>query len=77
MHMIMRGDWLKSIGDSQIREIVVANDFKLQVIEAGNIDVQVNLNGNVKTIQIKEVLHVPNLSTNLLSNCTEGLRCGV
>ncbi|XP_046472611.1 uncharacterized protein [Neodiprion pinetum] len=67
MHMTMRGDWFKSTGDSQIKEIVVANDSKLQVTEKGNVEVQLSLNGDVKTIEIKEVLHVPNLSTNLLS----------
>lgn len=67
-HMSMRDDWMESKYDHDISEITVANDSKLNVKSAGKIVMKTDGDGNSsKLLPINDVLHVPDLSANLLS----------
>ncbi|KAG5872657.1 hypothetical protein JTB14_029698 [Gonioctena quinquepunctata] len=67
LHMTMPDHWLEHKVSPEVKEIVVANNSKLQVTAMGPINLRICLNGSVENIQIKNVLLVPRLSTNLLS----------
>ncbi|KAG5884554.1 hypothetical protein JTB14_015689 [Gonioctena quinquepunctata] len=67
MHMTMRDDWLKHKVSPEVKEIVLDNNSKLQVTAMGTINFRIYSNGSVENIQIRNVLLVPGLSTNLLS----------
>lgn len=62
-HMTPNGSLLSNKQDSQIKEIVAANNEKMQVNSVGKALLKLNEN----EIEVKNVLHVPNLSVNLLS----------
>ncbi|KAJ6641785.1 Retrovirus-related Pol polyprotein from transposon TNT 1-94 [Pseudolycoriella hygida] len=66
-HMSPREDWLTSQINKPIDHIVTANDAKLEVKSAGVVQVNVSCNDVNNEISINNVLHVPNLSSNLLS----------
>ena len=54
---------LNKIKSSSIKQIISANDARLKVKGVGNTSIKINNNN----IDVNEVLHVPNLATNLLS----------
>lgn len=62
-HMTPHGQLLKNIKPTNVYEIMSANSAKMNVKGAG----KTTLNTNGKEIVVKEVLHVPALSANLLS----------
>lgn len=65
--MTGRNDWIKETSDAIIDEIMVANNAKMKVISTGKVLMNVDCEGEVKTIPVNNVLHVPDLSVNLLS----------
>lgn len=67
MHMTMREDWLENKTAPEVQEIVVANNSVIPVAAAGTVNIDVFVNNIVSSIEIRNVQHVPNLSTNLLS----------
>lgn len=66
-HLTMRDDWMSSKQESEIKEILVANNSKLQVDTEGEVIVNVKCNGSVDAVPVKNVQFVPELSANLLS----------
>lgn len=62
-HMTPNKNWLLDLKKSPISEIVAANNDKMPVNGTGSVKLRLNEN----EIEVKEVLHVPNLTTNLLS----------
>ncbi len=62
-HMTPHLDLIYNHKPSHIKEIVVANNSKLSVNCSGKSTLQINQEG----IEVRDVLHVPNLATNLLS----------
>lgn len=67
-HLTMRDDWLYDITAPPISSIRIANDKMLEVKSSGKVNLNVvDKMGNVQTIQVKNVLFVPELATNLLS----------
>ncbi|CAH2102026.1 unnamed protein product [Euphydryas editha] len=67
MHMTMRQDWLYDDVPPPITSIKIANDKMLPVKRCGKVDLQVITNKGKQTVQIKNVMYVPELATNLLS----------
>lgn len=68
MHMTMHSDWLYDIIPPPINTIKVADDKKLLVKSCGKVNLNViGSNGKMNTIQVKDVLYIPGLATNLLS----------
>ncbi|KAJ6642522.1 Thymus-specific serine protease [Pseudolycoriella hygida] len=66
-HMSPRADWMKNPLNKPIDHIVAANNEKLKVKAAGVVEVNVSIDGVENEISIRNVLHVPDLSSNLLS----------
>lgn len=66
-HMSPRNDWIEFPMAKPIDHIVAANNAKLAVKSAGVVNVDVSLNGVNNQVSIDNVLHVPDLSSNLLS----------
>ncbi|KAJ6645270.1 hypothetical protein Bhyg_00474 [Pseudolycoriella hygida] len=66
-HMSPRADWMKNPLNKPIDHIVAANNEKLEVKAAGVVEVNVSIDGVENEISIRNVLHVPDLSSNLLS----------
>lgn len=62
-HMTPRGDYITSKKQSQIAEIVAANNSRMKVKNSGELKVRIQDN----EIDVSDVLHVPELSANLLS----------
>ncbi|CAK1547641.1 unnamed protein product [Leptosia nina] len=68
MHMTMNKDWIYDEIQPPIKTIRVANNKELRVESCGKVNIHVkNKNGSTNSIQVKNVLYVPELSTNLLS----------
>lgn len=68
MHMTMRQDWLYDESSPPITSIRIADDKTLAVKSCGKIDLRIcNSNGKSQTIQVTNVLYVPELASNLLS----------
>lgn len=62
-HMTPHDDILRNVRNTDVNHVIAANDSKMTVKKAG--DAEVNFDGN--EIEIKNVLHVPDLMVNLLS----------
>lgn len=68
MHMTMHRDWLTDITASPVPSIRIANNKELKVECCGNVCIKVKAHdGNTDLIQVRNVLFVPELKTNLLS----------
>lgn len=68
MHMTMKQNWLYDEVPPPIKCIKIADDKMLPVESCGKIDLNiVGKDGRRQTIQVKNVLYVPELATNLLS----------
>ncbi|KAG7302210.1 hypothetical protein JYU34_013686 [Plutella xylostella] len=68
MHMTMHKDWLEDISTSNVKSIRIADNKVLHVEGCGNVTINVpDEQGSVSKIQVRNVLYVPDLSTNLLS----------
>lgn len=66
-HMTMHEDWItghRKYGNTNIR---AANNEVMNVSCSGDVNFNVKLNGKICEVQMKEVLCVPRLTTNLLS----------
>ncbi len=61
--MTPNSDYMHSIHDAQVSHIITANNSKVEVTGIGKINMKIC---NTK-INLNEVLHVPNISANLLS----------
>lgn len=67
-HMTMHRNWLNNICKPPNRDIIVANNEHIPISGVGSLNLSVyTANNNVSNIEVTEVLHVPDLSTNLLS----------
>lgn len=66
-HMNMRNDWMRNKSVKPISEILVTNNSKMSVESVGSVLVDVDRAGDYCTIPVNGVLHVPDLSINLLS----------
>lgn len=66
-HMTPRSDWIKDKYKHSISEITVANDMKLNVTSAGKVVMKIEHSDSSDFLPINGVLHVPDLSANLLS----------
>lgn len=58
---------MQNIAEPIIDEISVANNAKLRVKSTGKVLMNIDCEGETKTIPVNDVLHVPDLSVNLLS----------
>lgn len=68
MHMTMHRDWLTEIKPASVPNIRIANNKVLKVECCGNVCIKVKAkDGSTDLIQVKNVLYVPELKTNLLS----------
>lgn len=68
MHMTMHRDWLTDLRSSSVSSIKIANNKVLKVECCGNICLKVKAkDGIINSIQVRNVLYVPELKTNLLS----------
>ncbi|CAG4958833.1 unnamed protein product [Colias eurytheme] len=68
MHMTMHRDWLTDITVSPVPSIRIANNKELKVECCGNVCIKVKAHdGSTDSIQVRNVLFVPELKTNLLS----------
>lgn len=67
-HMSMRDDWMTNKSHQKpISDILVANNSSMSVNSVGQILLDVDSNGKCYTVPINDVLHIPDLSINLLS----------
>lgn len=64
MHMTSRIDWMYNVTESSVKNITVANREPLAVNGVGCVNIQLSQENK---IQVKNVLFVPGLATNLLS----------
>lgn len=62
-HMTPHHEWLRNVRPSTTKQISVANNQKMDVDTVG--DMTINING--RSIDVKDVLCVPDLAANLLS----------
>lgn len=67
MHMSRRSDWMYDEQPPPIPRITVANSEAIPVQSMGKVNIQTNLNKNEYRIQVRNVLYIPDLTTNLLS----------
>ncbi|KAL0893362.1 hypothetical protein ABMA27_014949 [Loxostege sticticalis] len=68
MHLTMHRDWLENLKTPPITNIRIADNKLLKVESCGNVSMQVSDGkGGYNKIQVRNVLYVPDLSTNLLS----------
>lgn len=68
MHMTRRSDWLYEIKTPPIQSIKVANNSAVTVQKMGNLDLNLCCDdGKVNPVQVRDILFIPELSTNLLS----------
>jgi len=64
----MDDEWLNGKSSSTGEQVITANKDKLSALSTGDIDLQIiNEDEDVSTIKVKDVLHVPGISANLLS----------
>lgn len=66
-HMTMRENWLKEKCAATVDKILAANNSVMEVKSTGQVNVQIVCKDEVKQITVNNVLHVPDLSVNLLS----------
>jgi len=64
--MTARADWLEEKKTIE-STVMIANNERLNAISKGKAKINMTIQGQRKTINIEEVLHVPKLATNLLS----------
>lgn len=62
-HMTPNKNYISNVNNSSIGHIISANNAKLKVMNSGNVTLSLNEN----EMNLKNVLHVPELSANLLS----------
>lgn len=67
MHMCSNKDWMYDVSEPSVKTITVTNREPLSVKGIGSI--YINISQNSK-IQVRNVLYVPGLATNLLSVST-------
>ncbi|KAJ0169236.1 hypothetical protein K1T71_015266 [Dendrolimus kikuchii] len=68
MHMTMNKDWIYDEKMPPIDNIKVANNKVLKVASCGKVNLNIiQPKGITSTIQVNDVLYIPELSTNLLS----------
>lgn len=67
MHMTVHRDWLDSEEASPVQSIRITDNKSLRVECSCNVTVRIPSENGFKTIQVKNVLYIPELSTNLLS----------
>lgn len=67
VHLTPREDWIKNASYEQGREIIVANNEKVQALCSGDVRIITNTNERDYEICVENVLCVPSLTTNLLS----------
>lgn len=67
-HMTRNGDWLKNVRVSPNSEIVVANNYRISMEAIGDIKLSVRGDKSVEMIEIKNVLHVPEIKETWLSS---------
>lgn len=62
-HMTSHEDWLSELRSTSVKEIVTANNKKMAVSGTGKVVLRVN----DEDVGVKDVLYVPELTTNILS----------
>lgn len=67
MHMTRRSDWMYDEQPPPIHRITVANSEAIPVQSMGKVNIQTKLNKVEHQIQVRNVLFIPELTTNLLS----------
>lgn len=67
VHMTANRDSLRDMRKHEIKEIVVANKTSMPVMCAGDTLLTTCVNNDQFDIRVKNVLYIPNLTTNLLS----------
>lgn len=68
MHMTMHRDWLDCETSPPVQNIRIADNKFLRVESCGDVTIKIpDENGKSCSVQVKNVLYVPELSTNLLS----------
>lgn len=68
MHMTPHKEWLEDITPPPVTSIRIANDKVLRVESCGNVTIRLlDTHGNINKIQVRNVIYVPELSTNLIS----------
>jgi transposase InsO family protein len=68
MHMTTHKEWLEDKTAPPVTSIRIANDKILRVECCGNVTIRVpDTRGNINKIQVRNVIYVPELSTNLIS----------
>lgn len=68
VHLTARGDWLEEVlMEPELSEVVVANKSRAPVVSVGNVHLTTLVNDIEHDVVVKNVLHVPELTTNLLS----------
>lgn len=65
--MSPRDDWMVNSRQRPIDRILVANNSTMQVHSTGDVTMDINCNGTESQVSISNVLHVKDLSSNLLS----------
>ncbi|KAG6460307.1 hypothetical protein O3G_MSEX011897 [Manduca sexta] len=67
-HMCRERKWMHNVSSSTVSHIKVADNKTVAVLGCGNVDLQIrDSDGKPQTIQIRNVLYVPSLITNLIS----------
>ena len=66
-HITAREDWLKNIKETDVKEITIANNEKLSVKCSGQVEISTVVDKQLFNIVVRDILCVPELSTNLLS----------
>lgn len=66
-HMCMHKSWFKELRESGIKEISTANNSKMRVCGTGDIELSLKYQEKVRAVQVKNVLYISDLTTNLLS----------
>lgn len=66
-HVTSKEDWMTNKKESDIKEIIVANNEKLEVKCSGQVNITTVVDGKTFDIAVKNILYVPSLTTNLLS----------
>ncbi|XP_046977607.1 uncharacterized protein LOC124543428 [Vanessa cardui] len=67
MHMTRRSDWMYDEQSPPVHRIKVANSEAIPVQSMGKVNIQTKLNKDEHRIQVRNVLFIPKLTTNLLS----------
>lgn len=66
-HMVKNTDNFKWIDENVSETLNLANSSSTKISAKGAVELVTRMNNNDKTINLSEVLHVPDLRTNLLS----------